>query len=382
MKYMGAKKSLQPKIAITLIAILTLVIFACSSCGTPSFSQKTQQEVDKAVKEVMSKFDIPGAVVGVWVPGEGTWIKTKGEADLKTGQAMKLGDKFRIGSITKTFTTTVILELVDEGLLSLDDTLDKFVPSVPNGSDITIRQLCNNTSGLFNYGDDENLVATIEKDPRKKWTPQELVDIAVSRGPYSAPGEELRYSNTNFILLGMIIEEVTGNKLRDEIRKRITEPLGLKNTSLPDSPKMTGEYSHGYGYMAEGDEELEDFTTYLDPSLVWAAGAMISNLDDLKIWARALADGELLDKKTQKERLTWVDFPEGEGLAKYGLGIFYMGGFIGHDGRTPGYNCDMFYFPSKEATIIVMLNLSDESEPALGLFMKIAKIIFPKEAPW
>jgi D-alanyl-D-alanine carboxypeptidase len=354
----------------------------CSSYDTASFSQAVENSLDELTSKVMDMYNVPGMIVGVWVPGEGTWVKAKGEKDIKTGQTMELYDKFRIGSNTKTFTTTLVLQLVDEGLLSLDDKLDEYVDGVPGGDRITVRQLCNNTSGLFEYGDDEGLVNTLAAEPRKKWTPRELVDVAISHEPYFPPGEGWHYSNTNFILQGMIIEKVTGNKLAEEYQTRIFDELRLNNTSFPDTPEMTGNYSHGYGLEQEGDEELTDFTEYLDPSIHWAAGAIISNLDDLKVWAKALAGGELISNAMHKEQLTWVDIPGTEGITKYGLGIFNIGGLIGHNGQTPGYQSSVFYLPKKEATIIVLLNNVTEQSLDLQVTMAIAEEVFPDDVSW
>ncbi len=368
-------------LTFVLAALISLTLLACSSCGNASFPEAVEKNLDELTTRVMDKHDIPGMVIGVWVPGEGTWVKAKGEADIQTGRPMEQSDKFRIGSITKSFTTTLILQLVDDGMLSLDDKLEKYVSGIPGGDKITVRQLCNNTSGLFEYGDDEDLVNTLATDPQKKWTPRELVDVAISHEPYFPPGEGWHYSNTNFILLGMIIEKVTGKKLADEYQTRIFDELGLDNTSFSDTSEMTGDYSHGYAYE-EDDKELVDFTEYLDPSIHWAAGAIVSNLDDLKVWAKALAGGELISDAMHKEQLTWVDIPGEEGISKYGLGIFDIGGLTGHNGQTPGYQSSMFYLPKKDATIIVLLNSVSEQNLDLQVTMAIAEEVFPDEVSW
>jgi D-alanyl-D-alanine carboxypeptidase len=368
---------------IMVAAFLSFAAFVCSSCSETSSSLTIKQQVAWTLDKTMNAYNIPGAVVGSMVPGEEELVIRKGLADLETGSAIQTVDKFRIGSITKTFTATLILRLVDEGLLSLDDKLDEYVAGIPYANKITIRQLCNNTSGLANYGENKDLVASIEKEPHRVWAPSELVDIAISMGQHFPPGEGWYYSNTNFILLGMIIEKVTGNRLAVEIQQRITEPLGLSYTSLANSPDISGQYSHGYEFVGEDDKNLIDRTEYLDPSIVWGAGAMISNLKDLKIWANALAKGELLSEAAYKEQLTWVDISETHGIAeKYGLGIFYLGGLIGHDGRQPGYDTAMFYLPSRDAIFVVLLNKSEAANIALGVLMKIVKIVLPGEVPW
>lgn len=329
----------------------------------------------------MSANDIPGAVVGIWVPGEGTLILEKGEADIGTGRAVKQTDQFRIGSNTKTFTNTVLLQLVDEGKVSLDDTLDRYFPDVPNSNNVTIRELCNMTSGLANYTDDDGLQEAMENNPFRKWEPRELVDIAISLDPYFPPGQGFHYSNTNTVLLGIIIEQVTGNDVGAEIRERIIEPLGLESTTFPTGPDMTGEYSRGY-YADEDSGELVDVTNAYDPSWAWTAGAMVSELTDMKTWVKALVSGELLSSSTQDERLNWTDANLEDVPLKYGLGIMSVSGLLGHAGDLPGFSSAVFYLPSKDATIVVWLNKEpgDKAAIALRLMMSIAEILFPDEA--
>jgi D-alanyl-D-alanine carboxypeptidase len=361
-----------------LAAVLVAAAFMLTSCGTPSFSAEVEQKIEQAIREVMEELDIPGAVAGVWVPDMGELVLSIGEADIEDGRAIQTADRFRIGSVTKSFTATAILKLVDEGLLSLDDTVDKYVTGIPDGGKITVRQLCNHTSGLYNYGEDEDFAAALDEDPHKVWTPRELVDAAISHEPYFPPGEGWHYSNTGYILLGMIIEEVTGSSYEAAIEDRITTPLGLSDTSVAKGPEMTGQYSRGYEYEEEGSRELIDRTEYLDPSIVWAAGAMISNMEDLKVWARALAEGELLGEASHQEQMDWVDLPD-DPASKYGLGVLYIYGLEGHDGRQPGYDAAVFYYPPRQATFVVLFNKAEQSSVALGFALRLASIVLPED---
>lgn len=368
--------------SLALVVLLVALAIACPSCGTPSFTSEQQQAVEREIDEVMAANDIPGAVVGIWVPGEGTLTLEKGKADIETGRAVKQTDQFRIGSNTKTFTITVLLQLVDEGKVALDDTLDRYSPEVPNSNNITIRELCNMTSGLANYLEDDGFQQAMAEDPFRKWKPWELVEIAISLDPYFPPGQGFQYSNTNTVLLGMIIEQVTGNAVEAEIRQRIIEPLGLESTTFPAGPDMTGEYSRGY-YADEDSGELVDVTNAYDPSWAWTAGAMVSELTDMKTWVRALGSGEFLSKSVQNERLNWTDTKLEDVPLKYGLGIMSVGGLLGHAGDLPGFSSAAFYLPSKDATIIVWLNKepSDKAAIALRLMMSVAETLFPNEAP-
>lgn len=369
-------------LVVILGMVVTLLLGACAQ-KAPSFSPEVAQQMRQVVEEAMAEDNIPGAVVGVWVPGEGTWVKAIGKANIETGRDIESTDKFRIASITKTFTATVILQLVDEGKLSLDDTLNQFVPEVPDSDKITIRQLCNMTSGIFGISEDEGFYDTLVNDPLKKWTHRELLDVALKHDPYFPPGEGWHYSDTNYTpLLGMIIEQVTGNKVEEEIQTRIVEPLGLKDTSLPEEPYMSGEYSHGYMLKDDGGELVD--ITETDPSAPWTGGAMISNLDDLKVWAKALADGRLLSETAHEEQLTWVDMPGMAAIGgQYGLGISSVAGFLGHNGEILGYNSVMYYLPSRDATIIVLLNKCYPGQASVAdeIFVGIAKILFPDQMP-
>lgn len=368
---------------IVVMAVILFVV-ACSllSCGTPEFTSEQKQEIERLVDQTMSDNDIPGVIVGVWVPGEGEFVLAKGKADIETGQEIKLADRVRIGSNTKPFVITVLLQLVDEGKVNLDDTLDKFDfgVEIPNSENITVRECCNMTSGLFNCTTAEGYQEALNADLLRKWNPQELVEFAVSNEPYFPPGEGFEYSNTNTILIGMIIEQITGNDLIKEIQKRIIEPLKLDNTIFPTTPEMTGEHSHGYKFMEE-EGKLLDVTNLLDPSATWAAGAMISNLYDLKTWAKALATGELISESTQKERLTRVDGTIEDLDVKYGLGIFSLDGFIDHAGELPGYSTAPFYNPEKDATIVVLLNKQPNNEhlASIKLLQRIAEVVIPKQ---
>ena len=238
---MPARKGRYMRTAAALLsaALMAAVVLGCSSRGdsAASFSQERQDQLDQVVTGYMRERHLPGAVVGAWVPGEGTYVSARGYSNLETGEAMSEDDKFEIGSVTKSFVGTVALQLVDEGKLELDDRLSEYIDTVPNGDNITIRQLLDMTSGLFNYLDDVNLEAEAAADPLKKWPPEELVRVAVSHQPYFAPGEGWFYSNTNTILVGMIIERVTGNDLEDEVRRGSSSRWASR---APPSPGSRG----------------------------------------------------------------------------------------------------------------------------------------------
>jgi D-alanyl-D-alanine carboxypeptidase len=376
---------LRKALALVLYLVVGLALIVIIQDDT--FSLEKIRQLTKIVDAAIQKYHIPGAVVGIW-QGKKSWVYAAGLSDIKTKSQMQPGYKFRIASNTKTFTSTVVLQLVDEKKLSLDDKLAKFFPQIPNSKKITIRQLLNHTSGIFDFVEDENFQKMYMGDPLRKLTPQEEIDIVLGHEPDFAPGKKWKYSNSNYALLGMIIEKITGSKIEDEVEKRIIKPLKLSQTSFPVTPEMTGEYSHGY-MVPEEDledvEELEDVInvedlediTLVNPSIPWAGGGMVSNVYDLKKWIRAVVRGELLSWAMRKERFHWI--PTNTKDMEFGLGIMKLQDFIGHNGKILGYASFILYSPKKDTTIVLFINKCNEVEkedPMSDIIRGIMGIIF------
>ena len=356
------------------------MFFGLYSCGSdPSFPADQVKQMEIVVTDTMSTYNIPGVIAAVWVPGKGTWVKAFGEADTATGEAMSTDTLFKIGSLTKSFTATVILKLAEEGRLSLDDTLDKYItdPVIPNASNITIRQIASMTSGLFSYTEDVNFLTAVKQDPLRVWAPKELINYSIAHAPDFSPGTSYHYSNTNYILLGMIIEKVTINSLANEIREHIILPLGLSNTTFMATPTMPSGSCHGYSLGDDGKTIVD--ATVLDPSVAWAAGANVSTIYDLKKWVEAVGNGTLISAASHTAQFTWVDEPGS--TDKYGIGVMKIGNFIGHDGIINGYNSMMAYLPSNGAVIIITENLNPTTKDDIAkyLFLEISKIVLPNQ---
>lgn len=340
------------------------------------------RQVDDAVQQVMREANVPGVTVGLWTPDKGSHVRSFGVADKSNGQKMSSDLYIRIGSETKTFTVTALLKLVDEGKLNLNDPIGKYIGGVPNGDKITLRQLAGMRSGLFNYTEDPGFFKALTSDPRRPFTPQQLLDYAFKHPVLFPPGEKFSYCNTNLILLGLVVEKVGGAPIGEFIQKNVLVPAGLNHTSFPVDATFPSPHAQGYtDQTASGKVEV---STNWNPSWGWAAGAIISDLQDLRVWAPTVATGVLPDgttlisPATQKQRLTTQ--PTTIPGAGYGLGIFNVQGWIGHNGSLPGYETLTIYLPSSQATIVVLLNTDinhDSSEPSTLFGQAITKIVSP-----
>jgi D-alanyl-D-alanine carboxypeptidase len=337
-------------------------------------------DVDQELKAFGGNQSVPGAVVGVWMPGAAPWVRAVGLGNLSPREAMKLDDKFRVGSNTKTFVVTVLLQLVDEGKLSLDDSLAKFDVGVkvPNAEHITVRELCQMRSGLLDAYHAPEL-DSMGINAHSKITPRELVAIAVKHPPLFAPGAQWNYSNTNYLLLGLIIEAVTHDTAQHEIEKRLLRPLKLKNTSFPvEEAGMPAPYSHGFAL--DKDKNWEDVTVTLPPMLTWTAGVMISDMGDMQTWVKDYVTGKTNSAATQKERLACS--PTGKPSLDFGLGIGCTGGWYGYTGGIPGYNTAAYYLPGRDATIIAFVNAQEETpDPGVAnaIVRDFTRRLFPED---
>ncbi|MDX3690194.1 serine hydrolase [Streptomyces europaeiscabiei] len=345
-------------------------------CPPGGLGRGVTARLDKAVADVRREAGIPGVAVGLWMPGKGCYVRATGVADTVTRRRMTTDQFMRIGSETKTFTVTALLELVDDRLIRLDDPISRYVRGVPNGARITLRHLAEMRSGLFPYSADSDFARALLSDPGRSFTPRELLAYGFRHPNTFAPGEEFQYSNTNLVLLGLVVEKAGGRPLADFIRERVLGPARLRHTLFPEGREFPEPHAHGYTNQTLSGE-IEDATDW-NPSWAWAAGAMISDLHDLRRWARIVATGTLLSPQTQRERLRML--PTGFPGTSYGLGIFDSGGWIGHNGSIPGYQSVTVYLPSRKATLVLLLNTDvthDGQEPSSLLARAITEIVTP-----
>ncbi|MBO1415472.1 serine hydrolase, partial [Streptomyces sp. FH025] len=346
------------------------------SGGVVALTPDVTGRLDDAIKQVMNRASLPGVIVGYTTPAGG-YQRAFGAADKVAGTPMTPDLYTRIGSVTKTLTTSAVLRLADQGRLGLDDPVSKYVPNVPGGDGITLRQLGDMRSGLYNYTDDPDFQQALFSDPNRSFTPDQLLAYAFRHASNFAPDSKFEYSNTNAILLGQVVEKVGGQPLGDFLRTQVFAPAGLNRTVFPTDATIPDPHAHGYTNQTPNGS-TQDATTW-NPSWGWAAGAAISGLADLQSWSKVLATGmPLFNQATQTERLKFKD--TGSPDVAYGFGLFNTHGWIGHNGSLPGYETVAVYLPAAQASLVVLVNtdtLYQGSEPSTLLAKAITQIVSP-----
>ena len=329
---------------------------AVTGSGSPAEKEQvlsaTQSLVDggyPAALAAVTKAD--GSTVGVAV----------GKGNLETGEAPPLDGEVRIGSSTKTFTAVVIMQLVQEGKITLDEPVESYLPGLLkgegiDGSKITVRQLLQHTSGLPEYTDQIGL-----EDPfanrDKYYSARDTLDLALSKPAAFEPGSQFKYTNTNYIVLSLLAEKVTHRPLAEQITKRIIEPLGLSHTYYPGPGEENIRGTHPHAYTRNNQGQLEDITRQ-DPSAAGGAGAMISTPSELGTFLQATLNGTLLNQDSITEMKKTVDTSNLSGVpgSGYGLGILSMplscGTAWGHSGGIPGYVTQNMVGPDGTAVTI------------------------------
>lgn len=318
----------RPLVAVIAACAVASAVATTAAASAPPRHEKLQRALDKQVTD--------GAAGGILLVrhGERTRVFTSGVADRATRARVRSTDRFRIGSLTKTFVGAAVLQLVGEGRLGLDDTVEQWLPrAVPNGAAMTVRQLLNHTSGLFDYFNDERVMAPYTGGNLSyRYTPERLLALATAHAPLFAPGSRHEYNNTGYVVLELIVARATGRSLGDELERRIFKPLRLRHTSYGRGPRRLGRNAHPYARL---DGRLTDLNA-LDLSFEAASGAIVSTAGDVARFYRALVGGRLL-RPALLDAMQTVVTP---GRHDYGLGIekqsLPCGTGWGHTGATPG----------------------------------------------
>ena len=389
--------------------ILSIVIVVACSVGGMRASATALKPIDPValqatVEGLAKELLLPGAMVLLNTP-QGNFVFGYGTTELGVTNPPRADTHFRIASMTKTMTAAVIVQLAQEGKLRFDDPVSKYVQGVPNGDNITIGQLLKMRSGLYNYTDAPELAESLDRNPTKAWTSEELRAIAFKHPPLFAPGAAFDYCNTNYLLLGLVAEKIAGQPLAGIFQNRLFGPIGMKNTLLPagTSNAIPEPYSHGYLYgsssyalvdapypadlqaAARAGTLKPNDDTWQNPSYALGAGGVISIADDLAAWIRALVGGKVFNADYQRQ---WLESPEPEDPGnpkgqRYGYGIaqitFGPNKVYFHGGELPGFNSSMGYDPDNDVTLVLWTNLTvslDGQPTANTMMIKMLDLIY------
>ena len=349
----------------TSVAVIAAVLVAVAATTAPA-ATPTRQAKLRQLAQSLVRAGAPGAIVFVRAPSA-TRSAVSGFSNLEPRVPMRATDRFRVASITKTFVAAIVLQLEAEGKLDIDDPVERWLPGrVPNGPSITLRELLSHTSGIFNYTDDQAFIGGIISNPSRAWSPGELLSVAFSHAALFAPGTNWSYSNTNFILLGLVIEAATGKPIEQELQQRIFGPLALGATSFPTGLSVDGPFVHGYlggtpEFPTPGSSFL-DVTPLLSPTWAWAAGGIVSTAANVTTFYAALLKGRVLPAA----QLAEMKAPSPV-VGTYGLGLTLTstrcGRAVGHDGDFPGYRSIVLATPNGRREAVVMINVDESRVP-------------------
>ncbi|KDA05099.1 beta-lactamase [Microbacterium sp. CH12i] len=332
-----------------------------------------QAELQQVIDTTMAEYGVPGAAVGVWIPGEGSWTSLTGFSDIAAQAPIDPDMTWPLRSVTKSYTVTLILQLVDERKVSLDDTIDQYVDNITNGDQITIRQLAEMSSGNHDYTNTDGFGEAYSEDDSRVFTLGDLNGFAVDQPELFAPGDQKVYINANTNLLGAVVEKATGQEIGDVLAERILEPLGQTGTQYLIDASKWSEHPLGYA-ISDGEQTVQNDNM----SIYGAAGSMVSTLDDARVWAEVLASGSLLEPATQTERMQGAPLDEGPPYDIYAMGMGETNGWWGHNGEGLGFTVAVFHQPESGASIVVFMNESNVvplAHPADQTFRRIADIL-------
>jgi D-alanyl-D-alanine carboxypeptidase len=342
------------------------------SSAHSKLTKDTSSQLQALLDEVVKQKRVPGAVLYV-ATAKGKWLKASGVSDLARKTPLKPTDGFSIASMSKTFVSVVVLKLVEQGKLDLDEPIANLLPEdisshITNSKKITVRQLLNHTSGIAEYDESyEFKQATAHRSRSQPWTASEAIKYVYDAPPNASPGERFKYTDTNYILLELIVENITGGTLAQATRDLILQPLGLKHTFTELREPPIGNVATGYGNRNK-DGKLASYAEVNDGNGL-GDGALVSNAEDLAKFAKALfAKQTLLSPEMTKAMLTFKNDNVSYG---YGLGVERFptpyGNSYGHTGTAYGFVTLMAYLPSKDTTIVVLLNNQDSDIQALAI---------------
>jgi D-alanyl-D-alanine carboxypeptidase len=362
---------------------ITLALAAALAAAPDLANAQLPARLQQRLDSLHATGRFAGAQIGVALPDGSTIAVATGWADTARREAMTTSHLLLQGSVGKTYVSAVALQLVQEGRFALDDRIavhlgnEPWFATLPNGPDITIRQLMNHTSGLVRYEFNERFTADLSAAPDRVWSPRELVAYILGTAPPFAAGQGWDYSDTNYIVLGMIIEKVTGRAYHDLARERLFGPARLART-VPSDRRVIPGLANGYAGpdnpFGGSDAMLVDGRMTINPQFEWTGGGIASSAEDLARWGKYLYDGRALQPETMRQLLDGVPARLGQNT-RYGLGVILRetpdGPVHGHSGFFPGYQAEVVYLPRQKVAVAFQVNSSVPG--ALGRGMSPAR---------
>ena len=372
----GARPGHRGSVVWRVLVVPVVAAIALGAAGGVASAAPSKGEAEslKARAQGLVEAGYPAALAAVSdSKGESAGVAV-GKGNLETGQAPPMDGEVRIGSNTKTFVAVVVMQLVQEGKVGLDEPIETYLPGLikgegVDGSKITVRQLLQHTSGLPEYTDTTPGRSDIFQIKDHYIPPRDLLDTALGKPAQFEPGAQWKYTNTNYIVLGMLVERVSQRPVGEQIDERIVKKLGLSHTYFPAPGDRSIKGTHPQGYHLSAEGKLEDITE-MDPAWAWAAGAMVSTPSELNTFFQAVLDGRLLTQSSIDEMKKGVD--TGAGGAVYGLGLIGTplscgGTSWGHNGGIHGYRTYDAVGPDGTAVTVAVTALpsaiADQNNP-------------------
>ena len=381
-------------IYLFLVCLLSTVV-VCGQTATNTTAVKTALQLK--LDEWRKAGSFPGATLGVVLANGESFGLAVGFSDRETKTPMRPTDRMLAGSVGKTFAAATALQLVKEGKIGLDDKIEKYLGSepwfarLPNAKDITVRQLMNHTSGLVRYEFKDQFTKDLTANPEKIWKPAELVAYLLDEKPPFEVGKGWDYSDTNYIVLGMIIEKVTGRKFYDEANRRLLKPLKLTDTIPQDGPRLNGVvqgYAGPNNPFGGTDAMIVNGKFVINPQFEWTGGGYASTAHDLARWAKMIYEGKAFSPDLVSQVVDGVSAPMLGRETKYGLGAIIrktqVGTSYGHSGFFPGYMTDMMYFPEHKVAVAVQVNTSvgrNLGKPLSRVLVEVMEMIAANQTP-
>jgi D-alanyl-D-alanine carboxypeptidase len=365
---------------LALLALLAVVLVVSSgraaNAATPS-----GKKITRTVRALTERYPLRSTLFGVWVNGRRLATGALGES--QPGVPASRADHFRIGNVTESLTTTLLLQLVDQGRLRVDDPLSRWFPRLPRARQVTLGMLARSVSGYADFVTTERFVRLFYGNPFRGWKPAQVLRLAFRRPPLFSPGTNWAFSDTNFVLLGQVLRRAGGRPVDRLLRRLILRPLGMRQTAMWFNSNIPAPVMHGYSRERGRYEDSSSWS----PTWATYAGNMTSTLGDMGRWARALGSGRLLSPQSHALQIGPQNVGLGPLTAKYyyAMGFGVTNGWILANPQLLGYNGVVSYLPSKRIAVVVFTTQAQKAKPSVAyaspIYNRIGRLLAPTQPP-